>query len=99
MGRYWIFDEEKFLVRELEGEYIILDLDSGCYYTLDEVGGFVFGMMRNDSSLEKIEESIGENYDSANRDAVRRDLQDLVQQLMEKKIVSPVSPGRDGGPP
>ena len=45
------------------GETVVLDLTSGCYYGLDEVGARVWSLIERPSALESIRDTIMAEYD------------------------------------
>ncbi len=52
-------------VREFDGELVILDLDKGCYFGLDEVGTRVWQLMSEGSTLEQAVERLQPEYEVA----------------------------------
>lgn len=86
MGR-WNFNNDKFIQRELEGEFIILNLDTGNYYTLDEVGGTIFRMITTDRSTSEIKDTLCHQYEQIHKKTIERDVEDLIRDLSKKKII------------
>ncbi len=50
-------------VREFDGEIVILDLNKGCYFGLDEVGTRVWQLMSEGVTLEQAVERLLPEYD------------------------------------
>jgi len=59
---------------------VLLHVETGYYYTLNEVGKFVWESMDGSRSLEDIRDSVAAVYD-ASREEVGRDLAELAEQL------------------
>ncbi|WP_048884468.1 PqqD family protein [Aurantiacibacter atlanticus] len=74
--------------REVGGETILLDLGTGIYFGLNEVGGKVW------QSLDAGQKSIGELCDTieqqfdAKRETIERDVTALIQDLVERGLVN-----------
>ena len=48
---------------ELLGETVILELQSGVYYGLNETGSFIWQLLQSGKTLEEVKESILAEYD------------------------------------
>lgn len=48
---------------ELLGETVILELQSGVYYGLNETGSLIWGLLQSNKTLVEIQESILAEYD------------------------------------
>lgn len=72
--------------RELDGEAVILNLASGVYFGLDQVGTRIWQLIEQHGGLDKVLEALREEYDAA-PDALERDLVVLASQLVDKGLV------------
>jgi hypothetical protein len=54
--------EESVVSRELEGEAVILDLKSGTYMGLNQVGTGIWALMQEHGSLQKVFEGLHKEY-------------------------------------
>jgi hypothetical protein len=72
--------DDKAVFRELDGEMVILNLDTGIYFGLDEVGTRMWMLLREHASLSQVVESLIAEYD-APRNALESDLLQLARQL------------------
>lgn len=74
------------LFREIDGEAMLLNLDSGIYFGLDSVGTKIWNLMTEGKPLETIAQSISSEYDvSENR--CRTDLFELAEALRKHGLV------------
>jgi len=87
MNSPWVFDEEKFIYRELGGEYVILNLNTEHYYSFDEVGSFVFSLMLRGKTISEIEDAVLQKYKTANEKMVKKDVRNFIRQLQTKEII------------
>ncbi|HEY3883746.1 MAG TPA: PqqD family peptide modification chaperone [Vicinamibacterales bacterium] len=71
--------------RELEGEAVVLDLESGMYYGLDEVGTCVWRAIEPSGALSKALDSVLAEFD-AERAAAEADLLELASTLIDKGL-------------
>jgi hypothetical protein len=68
-------------------ETVLLNVDTGFYYTLAEVGGRIWEMLVVDCNEEQIATAIAQEY-GVKEQRVSQDLQDLIKELKKEKILS-----------
>ena len=71
---------------EIQDESVILDVQSGTYYGLNEVGASIWAMVQEPTSIAAIQSAILEEYDVPPEDC-NQDVLDLVHQLFEIGLV------------
>lgn len=71
---------------DLGGEAIILSLNPGIYFGVNETGAFVWNLIQQPISLEEIKERILKEYE-VDEDRCEKDLFELVDQLKSKGLV------------
>lgn len=73
--------------RLVEGEVVLLNITTGQYYSLDEVGTRVWSLLpATGSSLEGLRNALLKEFD-ADASAIDRDLQDLFGRLLAADLV------------
>jgi hypothetical protein len=72
---------EDVLLQELDGESVILNLKSECYFGLDEVGTRMWAVLTSSASIQDAYELLLTEYDVA-PDVLRQDLVGLAEQLV-----------------
>lgn len=76
------------LCRQLSGETVLLNLESGVYYGLDPVGTRVWQLLLQGQTIAEICGTMIDEYDVA-PDVLRDDVLRLVGELRERGIVTP----------
>jgi len=71
--------------RELDGELVILNLATGIYFGLDEVGARTWKLIGDHGSLGTVFEMLRSEYDAA-PSVLEHDLLELVDQLCAKGL-------------
>jgi hypothetical protein len=71
--------------REMDGESVLLNLETGMYFGLDEVGTRVWRLAADDGSLRAIRERLLQEYD-ADAATIERDLLALAEALVSKGL-------------
>jgi hypothetical protein len=71
--------------RELEGESVLLNLETGMYYGLDAVGTRAWQLAAADGSLRAVRDALAEEYD-AEPAVIERDLLALAEALIGKGL-------------
>jgi hypothetical protein len=74
---------------ELPGDHLVVDLESGRYFSLGEVGGFVWSRLDGSRTLEQIVSEVVECFE-VGAERARKDLLDLGLQLVEHRLAEPV---------
>jgi hypothetical protein len=74
------------LVRDLQGESVLLNLKSENYFGLDEVGTRMWTVLTASPSIRAAYEALLEEYD-VTPEKLREDLDDLVQKLVDKGLL------------
>jgi hypothetical protein len=74
--------------RELAGETVLLNLESGVYYGLDSVGTRVWQLLQQDKTLADVCLVMVEEY-NAPADVLQNDISTLVHELCEKQLLMP----------
>lgn len=74
------------ICRELSGETVLLNLESGVYYGLDAVGTRIWQLLQQGKTIDGVCDVMLEEYD-VTPDVLRDDVSRLVSELRERGIV------------
>jgi Coenzyme PQQ synthesis protein D (PqqD) len=74
------------IAREVDGEAVLISLDSGFYYSLNRVGCFIFNQILKTGDFNNILEEIRGRFEVAESEA-REDLEGFIESLEQEKIV------------
>jgi len=74
------------LMRELDGESIILNLASERYYGLDDVGTHMWQLLATTSTIEEVYEILLTEYE-VEPDQLLHDMEELIEQLVEHGLL------------
>jgi hypothetical protein len=83
----------RLLACELAGETVILHLENGVYYSLNEIASKVWGMIQEDKTVRQIRDALLVEY-IIEESACTRDLLDLLQQLEKTSLIGLVNEER-----
>jgi hypothetical protein len=72
--------------RDLSGEAVLLNLATGSYYGLNEVGTRMWTLLAEHGSPDKVVQTLLEEYDVA-ESALRSDLDALIRDLESKGVI------------
>ena len=75
------------LVQELDGEAVLLNLESERYFGLDDVGTRIWQHLLEHRRLERVCEQMQREYD-VDESRLRADVLQLVEELIEAGIVT-----------
>ena len=72
--------------QEVDGEMVLLDMNSENYFGLDEVGTAIWQAMQEKESLKEVFEVLLEQYE-VEEDVLKKDLIDFVEKLKESGLL------------
>ncbi len=86
------FQNEDVIIREIEGEYLMIPITSGIgdmedeMYTLNETGIAIWEKLSPEKTLEAIIDELCEEYD-ADQKEITNDVIGLIEELFKRKII------------
>ena len=85
MTKYHI--SEKAIFQEVQNESVILDLESGEYFTLDEIGTRMLQLFRDEPDAHKVATKITEEYAVDSKQA-HTDLLGLLEKMVSNGLAT-----------
>jgi hypothetical protein len=86
INRIFMFINDKIITRQLQGETVLLNMENGDYFTLNQMGTEIFSCISEGMDTEGIIEHLLEIYD-AEYDRVKNDVISLIDKMKEKNII------------
>ena len=74
------------VVRDLDGESVILNIESGIYFGLDRIGTRVWQLIEAHGDVDAVVRVMEHEYD-ADPQTLRADAEALVAALIEKRLI------------
>jgi hypothetical protein len=74
------------MFRELEGESVLLNIETETYFGLDDVGTRMWTLLIASETIQQAFDALLDEYDVA-PETLKTDLTDLLQQLVEKGLL------------
>jgi len=71
---------------ELEGEFVVLDVNAGIYYSLENVGARIWSLLHEPRRLQDIRDRLLEEFD-VDPHRCERDVRVFLQGLAEKGLL------------
>ena len=72
----------------IDGEAVIINLDSGNYYSLLEEGSFIWSLVEKGASASEVQNLVLQTY-RGNATDIDRGVQDLLAQLQQENLIVP----------
>jgi len=83
-----VLASDDVVTREVGGELVLLDLASGTYFGLNEVGGRIWQLLSDGAvTLGEVADHIAAEYD-VGADQVQADIVALASELSERKLLT-----------
>jgi len=73
----------------IDGEAVIINLDSGNYYSLVDAGSFIWGLIEQGASTSELQDLVSHTY-QGNASDIDQGVQNLLVQLQEESLIVPV---------
>jgi transposase-like protein len=73
----------------IDGEVVIINLQSGIYYSLQNVGASIWGLIENGMTIDQTIDSIARQYDG-NRSDIDSGVNQLITELKQADLIEPV---------
>lgn len=86
----YLINEDRIVIREIDEHLIILDVDSGEFISTDGTGRTVLETLQQYRNIEEIVSKIKEEYDVDEIFNVKKDVENFIEQLIEKEIVKEI---------
>jgi hypothetical protein len=79
--------QDRVMMQQVEGDSVLLDIDSGEYFSLNDVGGRVWELCDGTRTVGAIADALCAEYDVP-RDTAVADARDLLASLAEAGLVA-----------
>ena len=83
----WIIASKRQIACDVGDEAVILHLDEGVYYSLNGVGARVWQWLEQPRRFQELVDRVVGEFE-VERERCQSDLQELMQQLLAKQLVS-----------
>jgi len=77
---------DTFFAQEVDGEMVLLDMESENYFGLDEVGTAIWQAMQEHGTLQEVFNAMLEQYD-VDAEVLENDLSDFIGKLLDSGLV------------
>jgi hypothetical protein len=77
---------DRVLIQRAAGTLVLLDLEGGQYFALDEVSARVWELCDGEHGIGAIVEAIGSEYD-APVETIREDVMAFLQEMLDEKLL------------
>jgi hypothetical protein len=73
--------------RDIKGKTVVLNIDSGVFYTLNEVGRFIWGLIADGHNFESITSQITSRFEVSPEQS-QADAEKFIIRLMEENVLT-----------
>ena len=87
--RYYI-DKDKITHRVVDSEVVILNLESGNYYTINETGAIIWKALDDKKCLSEILDLLKNEYQCAEEKDFEKDMEGLISFLEKENIIEKI---------
>jgi pyrroloquinoline quinone biosynthesis protein D len=78
---------EGVLAQEAQGQTVLLRLEDGGYYALDEVGAAVWELCDGSRSVAQMVAALGQQFDAPEA-TIRADVLEFVEELQDERLLA-----------
>src|SRR6185436_6667575 len=73
----------------IDGEAVIINLDSGNYYSLVEAGSFIWALVERGASASEVQNQVQQTHEGDATD-IDQGVQELLAELQQENLIVPV---------
>ncbi|HEX3012545.1 MAG TPA: lasso peptide biosynthesis PqqD family chaperone [Syntrophomonadaceae bacterium] len=77
---------EGVVLAELDGKVVMMSIENGQYYGLDEVGSIIWDMMSEPVQVKNVIDRLMQEYE-VTREECEKDVMAFLEKLYEKKLI------------
>ncbi len=77
---------DKVVFREIDEKIVLINLESGYYYSLNECGRFIFNLLRKNKNMPEVLEEIKIEF-SVSSETANMDLEQFIEELERENII------------
>jgi hypothetical protein len=81
-------NEPRVVHETIDGEVVLIDFDTGNYYSLDGVGAHIWSMIEGSATVAGIAEALADRYEAQPAD-IETAVGDLIAQLQAEGLIVP----------
>jgi hypothetical protein len=94
LGRFHLAGPEIISESFEDGESVVVNLDNGCYFSLNSVAGCMFDLLGSGASVEDVTDAVGVRYDGS-PDAIRAAVVEFATRLLDEALLARGAPEAD----
>ena len=77
----------ELLAVDMDGETVMMDMDSGNYFGVNAVGSHIWEVLEMDNTAKAIIESVQSHFEMAEADNVQDDVLTFLSDMQEQKLI------------
>ena len=82
----YISKSQDVTYKEMDAKSVLLDLESGSYYTLNEMGNFVWSLLDGKTNPAQLAQAVTEKYE-VDSETAGNDVRDLILRLRKEGLI------------
>lgn len=95
-GLRFRINKPKVILESFEDEVVIVNLDSGNYFSLDKIGAQIFDLLESGASMIETAKAIS-GYYKGNQEFIEKEVSVFVDQLISEELIVPLATGNETG--
>ena len=77
---------EDYVFNEVDGELVMMNIETGSYATLNETGKSIWVLLEEPNSVENIMKELANEFD-ATSEQIQKDILPFLKKLFDQKII------------
>jgi hypothetical protein len=86
LDKMYKINDDKVISETLEGETIIINLDTGNYYSTNITAAIIWNQIQSDNSIQKILQYFINHYDE-NKDIIEKSITEIIDLLLKDNLI------------
>jgi len=86
MKDFYIIDVEQIISEKIEDDTVVINLETGCYYNLNNSASFIFSFFEGGNSKKLLLQKYQDTFKIDEKTAIK-DINEIISYLIDKKLI------------
>lgn len=87
MGKYYVTDTNSIIYEEIDAELVVINLMTGCYYSLNESASRIWKLIVSGNSTDQIAGLLMDHF-SSETDGIKTEIARILSEFVNEELIS-----------
>lgn len=81
-----IIRNQNIMASDMDGEMVMMNVETGKYYNIGKTGGVIWGMLKNPITVAELVSKLTDKFD-VSKDQCEADIMPFMNKMLEQKLI------------